>query len=349
MTTKHYERFKSKYETTKPIRGRVEEVRPIGGRRRTWECLTKEDRPDGEWYGAMLYNTNVVMYGPNGEIELSSGGWNTPSTAEFMTLHSPFTVTKNNRKLWVYCNKETHLLPKDTPLKIKPVVTKLVGSEDGSKIQGFHYEVENIQTMRQRVVNRTASNAIRKRIKPFIDFSTTMLKLSDGWLMNATIEPYEIVEGATWHPLYDFGFGNDMDPKGSSNYPNRVLVVLRGAMPNTDREVYSWITEQAVKDWDDAIEQVITMLEQGDTELWQRAMYQMLISIDPIEERLVRTQKVDIPVGHGGVHQITRKYFDSQYKVNQLTHRINKIITAHSSTRGERMVEGNKVRKGLLG
>jgi hypothetical protein len=38
---KFYREAKQRYEEIKPIRGRSEDVRPLGKRRRDWECIVK--------------------------------------------------------------------------------------------------------------------------------------------------------------------------------------------------------------------------------------------------------------------------------------------------------------------
>ena len=108
-----------RWEDTKPIRGRAEDVRPIGKRRRDWELLVKDTRADGVWYGARLYRTNVVMYSPDGRIEFRTGGWASVSTAEFMSAHSPFRATKTRGQVWyvqTVCPPWIHLLTPFTGL-----------------------------------------------------------------------------------------------------------------------------------------------------------------------------------------------------------------------------------------
>ena len=100
--TKLYEYYKTKWETIKPIRGRAEEVRPIGKRRRDWEKITRKDLGNGEYsYCAVLYQTECVEYLPNGDVVVRCGSWSTPLTAEFIHTHSPFTCYKKHKKLWL--------------------------------------------------------------------------------------------------------------------------------------------------------------------------------------------------------------------------------------------------------
>jgi hypothetical protein len=93
----YYNHYKSLYESVKPIRGRAFDVRPIGKRRRDWETI----RMNGDVVECVLYQTPVVRYYPDGKIGVDTGGWVTPSTAEFMYTHSPFVCRKRNNKIQV--------------------------------------------------------------------------------------------------------------------------------------------------------------------------------------------------------------------------------------------------------
>ena len=93
----YYQDFKNLYDGIKPIRGRAEDVRPIGQRRRTWERIEM----DGDVVACRLYDTQVVGYYPDGRIGVRCGGWQSPLTAEFIHTHSPWRCFKRNNKLWV--------------------------------------------------------------------------------------------------------------------------------------------------------------------------------------------------------------------------------------------------------
>jgi len=55
---KNYHYFKGRYESTNPIRGRKEDIRPVGSRRRTWERLVHID----DAYGVADRDVPLVMY-----------------------------------------------------------------------------------------------------------------------------------------------------------------------------------------------------------------------------------------------------------------------------------------------
>ena len=73
-----YEQAKNRWESVKPIRGRVEDVRPVGNRRATEYRIVKETDPDFEevdvfkiiYYGGSSsnYNTDYVTYYHDGRV-----------------------------------------------------------------------------------------------------------------------------------------------------------------------------------------------------------------------------------------------------------------------------------------
>ena len=125
MSIEHYNMMKTRYENTKPIRGRNEDVRPISDRRRDWERIVQ----DGDKYGARLYDTNCVMFCPDGSIELKTDTWATPTTASFISQWSPYRndCFKRYNKLWVNLNRtadevgETYPLPSHDVFILKHV------------------------------------------------------------------------------------------------------------------------------------------------------------------------------------------------------------------------------------
>jgi hypothetical protein len=177
LTHRDYAHFKAKYNNTVPIRGRSEDVRPIGERRRTHELITTKKYPCGQVsYCATLYGTDVVEYHNNGQVTLRTGGWATPSTADFMHEHSPFTVWKQDNKLWVRVT---------TPEGVKafPVGEELtIELVDG----GPYYQPINKVLINKRVVDRAKAKAAREPLQPFLAWCKSFLAMSDGWVMHET-------------------------------------------------------------------------------------------------------------------------------------------------------------------
>lgn len=158
-----FEGIEFAYDTIKPIRGRSKDCRPLGDRRRDWEGV---DKIDEDTYAYRLYNTHCVIIKRDNSITLNANGWNSISTAEFMTSWSPFIVVRKNRVLWALINNVY------IPL-LKPLTVRLDENDQ---------YVPEPTTYLVKVLNKQRARAARKLFDPFLKFSKSILKLSDGWI-----------------------------------------------------------------------------------------------------------------------------------------------------------------------
>jgi len=174
MSIERYNIMKSKYHDTKPIRGRSEDIRPIGERRRDWERVVQ----DGENYGAQLYDTKCVMFRPDGSIELRIDTWATPTTTAFIEKHCRYALNcfKRYGSVWIEVGGKTYPLPKDGMFLLNFVNGDYVPAE--------------IPKLQQRVVDRTKSRDVRLQVQGFRDYCRNMLKLADGWITRDLFEQY---------------------------------------------------------------------------------------------------------------------------------------------------------------
>lgn len=158
-----FEGIKNLYDSIKPIRGRAKDFRPLGDRRRDWERVEKIDE---DTYAYVLYNTNCVTIKRDNSITLEHNGWNSISTAEFMTAWSPFIVVRKHRGLWALINNV--YIPILKPLTIRR-------DENDQYVPEFDkYFV--------KILNKQRARAARTVFEPFLKFAKSMLKLSDGWI-----------------------------------------------------------------------------------------------------------------------------------------------------------------------
>jgi len=167
-----YKFYETRFNNTKPIRGRSVEVRPIGQRRRDWETIISKDVDGGKSYIAKLYGTECVEYFPNGDIVIRAGSWATPTTAEFIHEHSPFRCFKRYKKLWI--QNRDDLLPINGELHLK-----YLGEDKG-------WEPAKEIVIQQQVVDRDLAKEARAPLMPFLNFGEAFLKMSDGWIMHDT-------------------------------------------------------------------------------------------------------------------------------------------------------------------
>ena len=209
-----YDYYKGVWADTKPIRGRVEVTKPIGQRRRTWETIEKRD---GDVYACHLYQTDVVNYYPDGSVGLRAETWSTPTTAEFMCLHSPFYVYKKHSKLWVRTYKE------DGGELVYPVPEKgelrLYANVIGSQVV---YEPKETITIKKSVIDRAKAKDARDKIKGFLDWAKTFNKLSDGWIAHETREQFGTYKLEWWRASWDYGLHKDLFYQNYNGHHARV-------------------------------------------------------------------------------------------------------------------------------
>lgn len=303
MTYLTYEFFRNRYESTKPIRGRAEDVRPLGKRRRDWELLVKEDRADGVWYGARLYRTNVVMYSPDGRIEFRTGGYASVSTAEFMSAHSPFRATKTRGQVWVLRGDQK------VPILHDKVVT--------FKQEGGDWKLATEIKLTQKVVDRSKSKAVRERIKGFEKYATTMLKLADGWVRASTTEQ--------WRSLVEKGGNGEFAWKSykyNFGFEQNVEAILQGhKLSKWQRQHAHYAYEAYLRDLDAVLE----MLSVEDVNTWDRAMYCILEKVDAIQKVEVSSIEYQ-PYPNDSSYTTRLTLWDEQYSVSAIKNFISKLI-----------------------
>lgn len=77
----YYQEALSIFNNSKPIRGRVPEVRPLGDRR---DADTYHIRKNGDAIELVLYKTPVVTFEPDGDVVVFIDGYNSVSTHQFI-------------------------------------------------------------------------------------------------------------------------------------------------------------------------------------------------------------------------------------------------------------------------
>lgn len=217
-----YGMAKELYDSITPIRGRANDVRPLGDRRRTHEVIRKvhvrHEETDAmvEAYACRLYSTDVVTYFPDDSITINTDGWNTQPTMKFINWVSPVSVSSGKGHTWLMDNQG----------KYHPFHNTIRVDANNAVI--------NPKPFMRRVVDRQKSAEVRKAIKPFTDFCTTMLKLSDGWLRYSTFVEIGMDETVRWAA----GCARDaeralfaMETKGEEHYMRMLIAVLKGITP----------------------------------------------------------------------------------------------------------------------
>lgn len=146
-----------KYESTKDIRGRVEEPKRPLGKRRSVDMYSIRMRED-KAIECVLYKTPVVTFCPDGLIELRHDNWNSVSTAYFIEEVSGFRARIFNNSLCV---------------NIQGVESRM-GEEPLRIMNG---EVLNPTTDVTHAIDRKQANNVRKRYAEFVKYASALVRL----------------------------------------------------------------------------------------------------------------------------------------------------------------------------
>jgi hypothetical protein len=166
---------KKHHDSVDPIRGRVQETRPLGKRRnychmtivRNSISILSDDEPLGkfvETYSYRLYQTDCIEWFPDGKVHVKHQGWTSPTTMQFMTYSlAKLGRIDSVRGKWYFVNTQgrNFLLDKGITL-VK---------------EGEVYVAESVVVENRYKANRKALNALRKKYKNFIDYGKTALSI----------------------------------------------------------------------------------------------------------------------------------------------------------------------------
>jgi len=196
----NYEQALKKWQSTKPIRGREPEIRPLGERR---DCDSYSIRKNvwTDVIECVLYKTPVVKFTPDGEVILNFGQWSSSSTCQFISgvLQSVRTSRQKNEVV--------------------------LGFKDGSKAMlGQHQEMVLVkdahgnwtpkakQTLYDYRVNRKEANNVRKQVSQFHNYMSGVIKLR--------AEPVEGYYGTISHKAVHTTYADLIEVFGKEEHTN---------------------------------------------------------------------------------------------------------------------------------
>ncbi len=155
----------NKWQSTKPIRGREPEIRPLGERR---DCDTYSIRKNvwTDVIECVLYKTPVVKFTPDNEILISFGQWASASTCQFITrLVVGVGANQARGNVVLHFNKGVKAIVEQGDELV------LVQDPDGN------WMPKAKQTLYDYRVNRKEANNVRKLVSQFHDYMSGMVKL----------------------------------------------------------------------------------------------------------------------------------------------------------------------------
>lgn len=160
-----YEQALKKWQSTKPIRGREPEIRPLGERR---DCDSYSIRKNvwTEVIELVLYKTPVVKFTPDNEVILNFGPWSSSSTCQFIS--------------GVLQSVRTHRQNGAVVLEFKDGSKAMLGQHEGlTLVKDAHgnWTPKAKQTLYDYRVNRKEANNVRKLVSQFHDYMSGMIKL----------------------------------------------------------------------------------------------------------------------------------------------------------------------------
>ena len=170
----YFLRAKERWESITPIRGRYEDIRPLGDRRKDTQRVVKIDE---DTYAYRHHNTDVVTFHADGRIVVDSGGYITKTTREFLHIYSPFIVSRADNMYWVrpYSSSKSYPVSGTTPVTLREYSTGWVA---------------DARDIRQRVLNREKIKQLRKDIKGFTQSTEELIKITDGWFSSETFREH---------------------------------------------------------------------------------------------------------------------------------------------------------------
>ena len=164
-----YKHARKIYDEAVPIRGRSEEVRPLGRRKDadTYWCRMRKD--GSEAIELVLYRTAVLTFKPDGDIVVQTNGYSTQSTHEFIGQVVPFVHCNGVRGSTVLSIRDgtnkwiRHIVPKNQALTLRMVNGNITVPDSKGN---YEYRLD-----------RKATKNLRIRYKDFYTYVDSMIKI----------------------------------------------------------------------------------------------------------------------------------------------------------------------------
>ena len=163
-TLTNYNEAFHKWETTKPIRGRGVDVRPLG-HRRSADQYKIELLPEGG-VACVLYKTAVVTFFTDGDIRIMNDDWNSVSTCNFIdeVLYSVSSRIYNN-DLYIRTYQGEFALGNEG------IWLRMNGQGN------LEVRTDKLPPRYVHAIDRKKANNVRAQYKPFIDYASRMSRL----------------------------------------------------------------------------------------------------------------------------------------------------------------------------
>jgi hypothetical protein len=185
----NYEGAKERFDTVVPIRGRLEDVRPLGEKRSySWFRIKKNlisvehpDEPLGKYeytYSCNINEAKIIEFFNNGDVGLYFNFWKGPTLFGFVTysLSRDIGRIESCQGKWYFINSRGEGYP---------FVGKIRLTKDGDA-----FIPKDVKPEKKYSLNRKMMNALRKRYSFFIDYGKTCLSMNP--ILKRVLEPSAI-------------------------------------------------------------------------------------------------------------------------------------------------------------
>ena len=191
-TCASYENMERDYNDTKPIRGRAVDIRPLGKRSKVdQESISRSvmSNAEGKYvYSARCYSTDVVRFYPDGVVGIYHGGHPTTTTAQFIETHAPQGVYAfiQHKQMWLSINRDSSRQEGEFICMPKSYESDRMDGEIRLQYLNDRWMVLNPPIVYRSMVDKPRMKDARAQVKEFLAYATTMLKLTDGWVLGET-------------------------------------------------------------------------------------------------------------------------------------------------------------------
>ena len=237
----------------RPIRGRGEDVRPIGMRRKDHMRIAMSEATGD--VDCILYDTKVVTFHPDNTVTVRvPEAWRTNSTAQFIeaVLGSyRVNVGVKDNDVVMFLNPHVFRMGPETRFKLALDELELLG---GNIVRDAH------------VVNRKVMNAARKDIKEFLTYLRGSHKVREGFYSSDEM-----------NTLYEFLVKHKY---AEANVPFNMFMSLNNkwglSLPITNKWVGS---HEYIGTWADRVKFVLKVMREGSHEDWYAVSLWLVASL----------------------------------------------------------------------
>ena len=209
------------YEQVKPIRGRTPELRPLGHRGNTYYSIAK--RYGTEIIECRLYKEAIVIFHPDGAVEINNAGYSSISTANFIDdvmRSNNIRASLKDHSIVVMDGRFTQRIPKDGALYLR------TADQDG---RNYHFVTLTADVVHK--VDRKQANNVRGRYSELYKYIRGMAKLNDSHESKNFTDTYQELKDAG---LADMDLSNPQyHHKDNASYPPKVEAFIK-LIDNTD-------------------------------------------------------------------------------------------------------------------